>query len=57
MDDFCPRCGTMFALEWNLGSPQRRILCAGCALAVKEPPKLLAPSTAEGGEMAYNLAD
>ena len=33
MDDFCPRCGTMFGLEITIEAPRRKILCRGCGLA------------------------
>ena len=57
MDDFCPRCGTMFGLDIALEAPRRKVLCLGCGLALSEPPRPLLQSEVDRDQIAYDLSE
>jgi hypothetical protein len=57
MDDFCPRCGTMFGFDITIEAPRRKVLCLGCGLALAEPPRALPPSEADDDQLAYDLSE
>ena len=56
MITYCPRCGARYPENAGTDFIQRTIRCAECALAVADPPAMLAPSNVED-EVQYDLGE
>ena len=57
MNQFCPRCGALFAPDVNMEFSTTAVLCVECGLALEEPPQVLAPSETDGEQVAYDLIE
>ena len=57
MNQFCPRCGAMFAPDVNMEFSTTAVLCVECGLALEDPPEYLAPSEVDDDQVAYDLAE
>ena len=57
MNQFCPRCGALFAPDVNLEFSRTKLLCIECGLALDEPPQVLPPSEVDDDQVAYELAE
>lgn len=53
---YCPRCGTPFGEEFRGEWFESALRCSECALAVAEPPLMLAAGTTED-EVQYDLGE
>jgi hypothetical protein len=47
----------MFASEFTMQYHRLKVPCAGCGLALEEPPEYLRPSDGEDDEVAYDLVE
>ena len=56
MNEFCPRCGALFAPDVNLEFATTQGLCMECGLSMEDPPQMLAPSEVDDDQIAYDLA-
>ncbi len=57
MNQFCPRCGALFAPDVNMEFSTTQVLCVECGLSLEDPPEYLAPSEADDDQIAYDLAE
>jgi len=57
VNQFCPRCGALFAPDVNMEFSTTQVLCVECGLALEEPPQVLAPSKDDGDQVAYDLVE
>ncbi len=57
MNQFCPRCGALFAPDVNMEFSTTQVLCVECGLSMEDPPEYLAPSEADDDQIAYDLAE
>ena len=57
MNQFCPRCGALFAPDVNMEFAVTQALCIECGLALEEPPQILAPSKQDDEQVAYDLLE
>src|SRR5437764_614858 len=57
VNQFCPRCGALFAPDVNMEFSTTAVLCVECGLALEEPPQVLAPSETDGAQVAYDLIE
>jgi hypothetical protein len=57
MNQFCPRCGALFAPEVNMEFSTTQVLCVECGLSLEDPPAYLAPSEVDDDQIAYELAE
>ncbi|MGH9012272.1 MAG: hypothetical protein ACRDYF_20875 [Acidimicrobiia bacterium] len=57
MNQFCPRCGALFAPDVNIEFSTTQVLCVQCGLSLEGPPEYLAPSEADDDQIAYELAE
>jgi hypothetical protein len=57
MNQFCPRCGALFAPDVNLEFSTTQVLCVECGLSLEDPPEYLAPSESDDDQIAYELAE
>ena len=57
MNQFCPRCGALFAPDVNMEFSTTQVLCIECGLALEEPPEVLPPSEADDQQIAYDLIE
>jgi hypothetical protein len=57
VNQFCPRCGALFAPDVNMEFSTTQVLCVECGLALEDPPETLAPSAADGDQVAYDLVE
>ena len=57
MNQFCPRCGALFAPDVNMEFAVTQALCIECGLALEEPPQILAPSKHDDEQVAYDLLE
>ena len=57
MNQFCPRCGALFAPDVNREFAATQVLCAECGLSLEGPPECLAPSDADDEQDAYDLVE
>ena len=57
MNQFCPRCGAIFAPEVNMEFSTTKVLCVECGLSLEDPPVYLAPSEGDDDQIAYELAE
>jgi Zn ribbon nucleic-acid-binding protein len=57
VNQFCPRCGALFAPDVNMEFSTTAVLCVECGLALREPPQVLAPSEVDDEQVAYDLVE
>lgn len=57
MNQFCPRCGALFAPDVNMEFSTTQVLCVECGLSLEDPPELLEPSESDDDQIAYELAE
>jgi hypothetical protein len=57
VNQFCPRCGALFAPDVNLEFSRTKLLCIECGLALDEPPQVLPPSEVDDDQVAYELLE
>jgi len=57
MNQFCPRCGALFAPDVNMEFSTTQVLCVECGLSLEDPPASLAPSEVDDEQIAYDLAE
>jgi hypothetical protein len=57
VNQFCPRCGALFAPDVNLEFASTAVLCIECGLALVEPPHMLAPAENDNEQVAYDLIE
>jgi hypothetical protein len=57
MNQFCPRCGALFAPDVNMEFSTTQALCVECGLSLEDPPAYLAPSEVDDDQIAYELAE
>ena len=57
MNQFCPRCGALFAPDVNMEFSTTQVLCVECGLSLEDPPASLAPSEVDDDQIAYDLAE
>jgi hypothetical protein len=57
MNQFCPRCGALFAPDVNMEFSTTQVLCVECGLSLEDPPTYLAPSETDDDQIAYDLAE
>jgi len=57
VNQFCPRCGALFAPDVNMEFSTTQVLCVECGLALEEPPEVLAPSGVDDDQVAYDLVE
>jgi hypothetical protein len=57
MNQFCPRCGALFAPDVNMEFSSTQTLCVECGLSLEDPPAILAPSEVDDDQIAYELAE
>ena len=57
MNQFCPRCGALFAPDVNMEFSTTQVLCVECGLSLEDPPDYLAPSEVDDDQIAYDLAE
>jgi hypothetical protein len=57
MNQFCPRCGALFAPDVNLEFSTTQVLCIECGLSIEDPPEYLAPSEVDDDQIAYELVE
>ena len=57
MNQFCPRCGAVFAPDVNMEFSTTQVLCVECGLSLEDPPQMLAPSDNDDDQIAYDLVE
>jgi hypothetical protein len=57
VNQFCPRCGALFAPDVNMEFSTTAVLCIECGLALEEPPQVLAPPGVDSEQVAYDLIE
>ena len=57
MNQFCPRCGAVFAPDVNMEFATTQVLCVDCGLSMEDPPEMLAPSGNDDDQIAYDLVE
>jgi hypothetical protein len=57
VNQFCPRCGALFAPDVNMEFSTTQVLCVECGLALEDPPQVLSPSDVDDEQVAYDLAE
>ena len=57
MNQFCPRCGAVFAPDVNMEFSTTQVLCVECGLSLEDPPEMLAPSDNDDDQIAYDLVE
>ena len=57
MNQFCPRCGALFAPDVNMEFSTTQVLCVECGLSLEDPPEYLPPSEADDDQIAYDLSE
>jgi len=57
VNQFCPRCGALFAPDVNMEFSATAVLCIECGLALEEPPQMLAPPGVYDEQVAYDLIE
>ena len=57
MNQFCPRCGALFAPDVNMEFSTTQVLCVECGLSLEDPPAYLAPSEVDDDQIAYDLSE
>jgi len=57
LNQFCPRCGAVFAPDVNMEFSTTQVLCVECGLSLEDPPQMLAPSGNDDDQIAYDLVE
>lgn len=57
MNQFCPRCGAVFAPDVNMEFATTQVLCVECGLSMEDPPEMLVPSANDDDQIAYDLVE
>jgi hypothetical protein len=57
VNQFCPRCGALFAPDVNMEFSTTQVLCIECGLSLEDPPLILAPSEVDDEQVAYDLVE
>jgi hypothetical protein len=57
VNQFCPRCGALFAPDVNIEFSTSQVLCVECGLSLEDPPEYLPPSDSDDDQIAYDLAE
>jgi hypothetical protein len=57
VNQFCPRCGTLFEPDVSMEFARTRVPCGDCGLALEDPRGMLAPSGADDEQIAYDLVE
>jgi hypothetical protein len=57
VNQFCSRCGALFAADVNMEFSTTQLLCVECGLSLEDPPELLPPSEADDDQIAYDLTE
>jgi hypothetical protein len=57
LNQFCPRCGAVFAPDVNMEFSTTQVLCVECGLSLEDPPEMLAPSGNDDDQIAYDLVE
>jgi hypothetical protein len=57
VNQFCPRCGALFAPDVNMEFSTTQVLCVECGLTLEDPPQILAPSEIDDEQVAYELVE
>jgi len=57
VNQFCPRCGALFAPDVNLEFATTQVLCIECGLALVDPPQILPPAENDNEQVAYDLIE
>lgn len=57
MNEYCPRCGALFAPDVTLEFASTQVLCVECGLSMEDPPEMLAAAEADDDQIAYDLAE
>ena len=57
MNQFCPRCGALFAPDVNMEFSTTQVLCIECGLALEDPPEILSPAENDDEQVAYDLVE
>ncbi len=57
MNQFCPRCGAVFAPDVNIEFASTQVLCVDCGLSMEDPPEMLTPSDNDDDQIAYDLVE
>jgi hypothetical protein len=57
VNQFCSRCGALFAADVNMEFSTTQLLCVECGLSLDDPPEILPPSEADDDQIAYELAE
>jgi len=57
VNEFCPRCGALFAPDVNMEFSSTQVLCMHCGLSMEDPPPMLEPSDVDDEQIAYDLAE
>lgn len=57
MNQFCPRCGAVFAPDVNMEFSTTQVLCVECGLSLEDPPAMLEPSANDDDQIAYDLVE
>jgi hypothetical protein len=57
VNQFCSRCGALFAADVNLEFSTTQLLCVECGLSLEDPPAILPPSEADDDQVAYDLVE
>ena len=57
MNQFCSRCGALFAADVNMEFSTTALLCVECGLSLEDPPEILPPSEADDDQVAYDLSE
>jgi hypothetical protein len=57
VNQFCPRCGALFAPDVNMEFSTTQLLCVECGLALVDPPEVLPPAENDDEQVAYDLVE
>jgi len=57
VNQFCPRCGALFAPDVNMEFSTTQLLCVECGLALEDPPEVLPPAENDDEQVAYDLLE
>ena len=57
MNQFCARCGALFAADVNMEFSTTQVLCIECGLSLEDPPEILPPSEVDDDQIAYELIE
>jgi hypothetical protein len=57
VNQYCPRCGALFAPDVNMEFSTTQVLCVECGLSLEDPPVALARSEVDDEQIAYDLSE